>query len=286
MGFVANNNSGGRMLIAHACYLQSALQNMSAIYRSARHHMKKFPGCDTLIGRGLSGALVVPRVADRLKLNWAIVRKKGDGSHSSERIEGTIGEAWVFYDDLISSGHTLAETAKVVKEECRKYGHTTTLLGALCYAPTKTYRRDMLPLPEGFDPDYHPDTDVTPPPIPMLDPQLYDTQDENGNPVYAESPTGRRSFWEYAGDYATNDLMGFMSISNSLPTIEEVYVSLKGKCYTQKPKVPQPVRRGGKARRMLMELENRMEDQRRALNDKLDLAATNAMVRLLQEKRK
>lgn len=68
---------------------------------------------DTLVGTGLSGALVVPEVALRMNKHWAIVRKENDSEHAEHLIEGTVGELWFFLDDLISSGKTL----KFVKEK-------------------------------------------------------------------------------------------------------------------------------------------------------------------------
>lgn len=61
---------------------------------------------DSIVGTGLSGALVVPTLARELGKHWAIVRKSNDGSHSMNRIEGTIGTRWLFVDDLIASGNT------------------------------------------------------------------------------------------------------------------------------------------------------------------------------------
>lgn len=56
------------------------------------------------------------------------------------------------------------------------------------------------------------------------------------------------------------------------------------KYYTQKPTTPKPVKRGGKARRKLMELTDMQRAQREALNAKIDIALSNSMMRLLREK--
>lgn len=72
--------------------------------------------CDTLVGRGLSGTLVVPRLADALGLAWLIVRKPEDDSHSDEDAEGHIGRKWLFVDDFLSSGNTMRLTISAVSK--------------------------------------------------------------------------------------------------------------------------------------------------------------------------
>lgn len=73
---------------------------------------------DTLIGTGLSGALVVPYLAVNMKLHWAIVRKN-ETHHSSNQVEGSIGRRWLFVDDFISTGSTYGrvrtEVAKAIE---------------------------------------------------------------------------------------------------------------------------------------------------------------------------
>lgn len=61
---------------------------------------------DTMVGVGLSGALVVPRLARDLGKHWAIVRKPGDSKHARYLVEGTIGSDWLFVDDCMESGET------------------------------------------------------------------------------------------------------------------------------------------------------------------------------------
>jgi hypothetical protein len=69
---------------------------------------------DTLVGRGLSGALVIPRLADALGVKWLLVRKPEDGSHSGKKAEGELGRKWLFVDDLICTGSTLREVHAAV----------------------------------------------------------------------------------------------------------------------------------------------------------------------------
>jgi hypothetical protein len=63
---------------------------------------------DTLVGMGISGTLAVVNLARDLDLNYLIVRKDGESSHSSEKAEGVLGKNWIFVDDLVASGRTFA----------------------------------------------------------------------------------------------------------------------------------------------------------------------------------
>lgn len=61
---------------------------------------------DTLVGTGVSGTLAVAHLARDLGLNYLILRKDNESSHSAWPAEGRLGKNWVFVDDLISSGST------------------------------------------------------------------------------------------------------------------------------------------------------------------------------------
>lgn len=61
---------------------------------------------DTIVFRGMSGALIVPTVADRIQKAMLMIRK-GD-SHSTWNVEGNILlKSYVIIDDLIASGETI-----------------------------------------------------------------------------------------------------------------------------------------------------------------------------------
>lgn len=87
---------------------------------------------DTLIGRGVSGALAVPLFARAAHTQYGIVRKD-EGSHSSRTVEGTIGKRWIFVDDLIDSGETFLETAKKMASFSKNVDWSTQLVGAYLY---------------------------------------------------------------------------------------------------------------------------------------------------------
>lgn len=72
---------------------------------------------DTMVGTGMSGALIVPRLASRLGLFWGVVRKPGVSSHGISDYEGQMGRKWIIVDDFICSGETVIRIVKTVQEE-------------------------------------------------------------------------------------------------------------------------------------------------------------------------
>ena len=70
---------------------------------------------DTMVGTGLSGALIVPRLADALDVNWLIIRKPNDSTHASDEAVGWLGKRWLFVDDFMESGATFHRVHKTVK---------------------------------------------------------------------------------------------------------------------------------------------------------------------------
>jgi len=94
---------------------------------------------DTFVGSGLSAALILPRLATALDCAWAVVRKKSEGSHSCNEIEGTIGERWVFFDDLIETGETWHRVQKAVYDNLRHQRLRASYVGAVTYSWEVTY---------------------------------------------------------------------------------------------------------------------------------------------------
>lgn len=125
------SNQKPKVLRMHQSYMSMAFGNIETI-RDEMLKTTKGLEYDTLVGTGLSGALVVPTLARLMGCNWAIVRKS-DGSHSGNRIEGDIGQKWLFVDDIVSSGRTLRNVIKTVKDVCTSSRHNTELVGAYQY---------------------------------------------------------------------------------------------------------------------------------------------------------
>lgn len=74
---------------------------------------------DTIVGRGLSGALVIPTLADKMGKHFAIVRKSGDSLHREFAIEGTVGDKWIFVDDFVATGRTRREVITEISDGIR-----------------------------------------------------------------------------------------------------------------------------------------------------------------------
>lgn len=104
---------------------------------------------DTLIGCGMSGALVVPMLAFGLNVpHYAVVRKPGDyHKHGTSRIEGTAGtKGWVFVDDGMSSGKTFHHTFANMERE-----FSCPLKGAYLYGhPLFTHSKTFISNPHAW----------------------------------------------------------------------------------------------------------------------------------------
>lgn len=91
---------------------------------------------DTLIGTGLSGALVVPYLGRALRKNWGVVRKPGDSAHSRHLFEGTLGARWMLVDDLVDTGKTVKRVVEAIQELKDVTGHETEFIGMWGYDDT------------------------------------------------------------------------------------------------------------------------------------------------------
>lgn len=90
---------------------------------------REIPPHDTLVGTGISGSIAVSMLALTGNVFFAVVRKPNVSSHSDAKIEGIVGERWLFVDDFISSGNTHRRVQETVA--CEVPG--TTQVGAWLY---------------------------------------------------------------------------------------------------------------------------------------------------------
>lgn len=97
---------------------------------------------DTLVGTGMSGALVVPGLARVLNVNWLILRKPGENSHSYHPGEGTLGSRWLFVDDLIDTGKTWRRVREQIADLCKQWNHKATFAGSFLYQECE-YRKGL-----------------------------------------------------------------------------------------------------------------------------------------------
>jgi adenine/guanine phosphoribosyltransferase-like PRPP-binding protein len=83
---------------------------------------------DSIAFRGMSGALIAPAVAVRLKKSLILVRKKKDDSHGGRDVEGNkASRRYVIIDDFISSGDTVCE----IKKNIKAFAPNATCIGTL-----------------------------------------------------------------------------------------------------------------------------------------------------------
>ena len=120
------------VITVHAAYMEHAFSNHDAMVSQAKAILAGID-YDTMVGTGLSGALVVPTIARALGKHWMIVRKDNDGSHSFRRAEGTLGARWVFVDDLIDQGLTYGRVVKTIRKVAELEDHQTEHVGAYLY---------------------------------------------------------------------------------------------------------------------------------------------------------
>jgi len=129
-----------------AHYLYNALFNSEAGLNIAAHRIlqgfydgpadthEKFE-FDTIVCCGISGIVFGLPLARKMGRKIVIVRKDGDGTHSTNRVESDcfaneVGN-YIIVDDLIDSGATLERILKEMKEHSGKKGkHVATYLYA------------------------------------------------------------------------------------------------------------------------------------------------------------
>jgi orotate phosphoribosyltransferase len=104
--------------ISHSDHAQETTASLVRRLREATKGVRY----DTMIGIGISGALVIPAVGRATRKQWALIRKDGEYSHAgNNHFEGAIGERFIIVDDFISSGATvgviLEKVAKIASCE-------------------------------------------------------------------------------------------------------------------------------------------------------------------------
>ena len=83
---------------------------------------------DSIAFCGMSGALIAPPIAHRLKKPLLMVRKTTVGCHSSDKVEGNQNcERYIIVDDLTSSGRTI----KRIQYEIHKFAPDARCVGFL-----------------------------------------------------------------------------------------------------------------------------------------------------------
>lgn len=91
---------------------------------------------DAIAFTGLSGVLIGPFLAEKLKKEIIICRKKGDSSHCDMRIERNEGEInkYIIVDDLIDVGDTVRRIVGEIKSDSEKsYDEKISCVGVFLY---------------------------------------------------------------------------------------------------------------------------------------------------------
>ena len=135
----------------HVSYLSDLVpekfnQTVCKLSKLIKQH---FPTVDVIAGRGLSGSMIIPTLAAKMKLQWAIVRK--GKTHSDFKVEVSkvdfkvkVSEVApykrsnkttnvVFVDDLIDSGNTYKVVKKQVESKYAQSHIDVVFLGAALY---------------------------------------------------------------------------------------------------------------------------------------------------------
>lgn len=83
-------------------------------------HAERFEG---IVVRGISGMMVGPMVASRMRKPWCIIRKPGDGTHSDHKtVEGWHNfKTYLIIDDLIATGGTVKLIQTTLRDHARAY---------------------------------------------------------------------------------------------------------------------------------------------------------------------
>jgi orotate phosphoribosyltransferase len=118
-------------------YLQSALcvekleRTVDAVVEKLLPHADKFDG---IAFRGMSGALVAPMVAVKMKKKMLMVRKPDEKNHSYMTVEGDFStQKYIIVDDLVCSGDTIQATFNSIKSTFEGRAQEISCIGVICY---------------------------------------------------------------------------------------------------------------------------------------------------------
>ncbi|MEU6191734.1 phosphoribosyltransferase [Nocardia sp. NPDC047038] len=125
--------SGADLLWAGSPHLRAAF-DLTPILAAARRQLRRDTvGFDTLVGTGLSGALVLPALAREFDVGFVLLRTPGLHRHTSCRTEGFLGSQWLFVDDFIDTGATFRRVHQDINALARRLRRPTTFVGAFLY---------------------------------------------------------------------------------------------------------------------------------------------------------
>ena len=91
---------------------------------------------DVIVCTGVSGLLMGPSIADAINKPFCVIRKDGDSTHSSTKIEGYIKDKtrYIIVDDFMETGTTIEN----IRTKINLYYNDCVFCGAWFYRTTKT----------------------------------------------------------------------------------------------------------------------------------------------------
>lgn len=88
---------------------------------------------DTLVATGMSGTLPLVYLAKELNVDWLAIRKEDEKTHTGTLAEGTLGKKWLFFDDFIDSGKTVAWIRDVIEHGKKESRFESEWVGVFSY---------------------------------------------------------------------------------------------------------------------------------------------------------
>lgn len=105
---------------------KSSIQRL--VKKIKKNKLNKLNTC--LVGVGISGALLVPAIADILGMKFILIRERNSNPIAyTGQIVGILKKKAIFIDDLISEGKTLRRANKILKK------HDTEIVAAVTHEP-------------------------------------------------------------------------------------------------------------------------------------------------------
>jgi len=118
----------------HSQYFKQALDpsKRSLIINAVVKSLKgvKF---DSVVCRGMSGMVIAPLVAHKMKKGLTFVRKS-DNSHSEYDVEGVLAKKYVIIDDFIGTGDTIDEINRRLDKFNREYNISMNIVRIVLYS--------------------------------------------------------------------------------------------------------------------------------------------------------
>lgn len=98
------------------------ISRMSRLLKKAMKQLHLSTKNTSLIGAGISGALLVPALADKHKLSFALIRERWCRPivQSNNKVVGVVKNNIIFIDDVIDSGRTFKRANALLKKHNRE----------------------------------------------------------------------------------------------------------------------------------------------------------------------